>query len=324
MLSIFREMIVEFHNSEIPTPARRDIILPILPKDVRKAFVFIGMRRSGKTWTLYQIMQDLLAAGLDRTKILYINFEDERLDDMKAKNFKDIIQAYFTLYPENSNRSDVYFFFDEIHEVEGWEKFIRRLIDQEKLQIFITGSSAKMLGKEIASTMRGRTWVTEIFPFNFSEVLQKLNITVPRIIAGKSRLEILHHLEKFLRWGGFPEIIGTSPEYHRTLLQNYLSTVIYRDIVERHAVSNIHALRSLLTHCLRNSATVFSVNKMYHTLKSQGYEIGKNTLYDFTGYLEDAYCIFSIQKYALSHRKSSNAMKKIYCVDQGLITAVTM
>jgi uncharacterized protein len=324
MIELFKEIIREFHQSRLPEPVRRAISLPALPKGVRKAFVFIGMRRSGKTYTLYQIMQDLIAEGLDFSKILYINFEDERLADMKKENFQDILKAYFSLYPEYIDRSDIYFFFDEIHEVDGWEKFIRRLIDQEAVKIYITGSSAKMLSKEIASSMRGRTVVTEVFPFNFTEMLEKEVIVIPRIIGGKSKLQLMHHLENFLRWGGFPEVIGGTPEYHRATLQEYMSTVLYRDIVERYNVSATHALRSLLNHCLRNSATLFSITKMHHSLKSLGYEIGKNTLYDYMDYFEDAYCIFSVSKYDLSQRKAAGAVKKIFAVDQGLITAVSM
>lgn len=324
MLEIFKDLIREFHSGKIPEPSRRDIILPIVPQDVRKALVFIGMRRSGKTWTLYQIMHDLLSSGLDLTKILYLNFEDERISDTKKENLQEIIKAYFLLYPEYIGRSDVYFFFDEIHEIDGWEKFIRRLIDQEQVQLYLTGSSAKMLGKEIASSLRGRTLTTEIFPFSFTEMLQKKNVTVPRVIGGKAKLELLHHLEEFLLWGGFPEAIGATDDYRRQLLQGFIESVMYRDIVERYGINATHALRSLIMHCVRNSASVFSISKMYLSLKSQDYEIGKNTLYDYMDYFEDAYCIFSIPKYDLSLRKSAKAMKKIYAVDQGLITSVSM
>ncbi len=324
MKEIFKELIVNFHNSTLPIPSPRDLELPALPKNVRKAHVFIGMRRSGKTWAMYQIMQDLLASGIEFSKMLYLNFEDERISDMHKENFQDILQAYFELYPEYLERSDIHFFFDEIHEIDGWEKFIRRLLDQEKMTVYVTGSSCKMLSKEIASSLRGRTFAQEIFPFSFHEYLQKMDVFIPKHIGTKTKIESLRHLKNYLHWGGFPEVIGANAEIHRTLLQGYTASVIYRDIIDRYGITNSHALKQLLTHCLRNSARVFSINKTYNDLKSMGYEVSKNTLYDFMDYFEDAYCIFSLSKFDLSHRKSANSMKKIFAVDQGLITAFTM
>ena len=120
---------------------------------------------------------------------------------MKEENFQDIIKAYFELYPNYLHRSDIHFFFDEIHEVDGWQKFIRRLLDQEKMKIYVTGSSCKMLSKEIASSLRGRTFVQEIFPFSFEEYLQKLNVTVPRDSGTKTKIELMHHLEQLFAMG---------------------------------------------------------------------------------------------------------------------------
>lgn len=319
MVEIFKELIATFHTARLPQPIRRNMQIPPLPADVRKAYVFIGMRRSGKTWSLYEIMQNLLGQGL-----LYINFEDERLSDMQSHNFQDIIKAYFELYPSYLNRDDLYFFFDEIHEIDGWQKFIRRLLDQESMKLFITGSSAKMLSKEIASSLRGRTLVQEIFPFHFREYLEKLSVPMPPIYGTKQKIALVHHVRNFLRYGGFPETIGVSDDLHRTLLQGYISSVIYRDIIERYGIGNPHVLKQLLIHCLRNSATLFSINKMHRTFKSMDYEVSKNTLYEYMRYIEDAYCIFMIPKYDLSHRKSAQSIKKIYAVDQGLITACTM
>jgi len=324
MKEIFKELIVDFHASTLPHPQRRNITLPHLPKNVRKAFVFIGMRRSGKTWALYQIMQDLLISGIDLTKILYLNFEDERLINIEPEHFQDILKAYFELYPEYLERSDLHFFFDEIQEKDGWERFIRRLLDQEKMAIYITGSSAKMLSKEIASSLRGRTFTQEIFPFSFIEYLQAFNVATPAHFGTKSSIEIVHHFENFLQWGGFPEVIDTTPEIHRSLLQEYISSVIYRDVIERYGVTNSQALKQLLLHCLRNSATVFSIKKMYDALKTMGYGVSKNSLYEYMSYFQDAYCVFSLGQYHLSHRKAMNSMKKIFAIDQGLITAVTL
>jgi len=323
MKDLFKILIAGFHASLPPIPIKRNIEIHTL-KDLRKAQVFIGMRRSGKTWMLYQIMNELLEQGIEFSKILYINFEDDRLSGMETRNFQDILDAYFELYPQYVGQSDIHFFFDEIHEVPVWEKFIRRLLDQEKMHIYITGSSCKMLGMEIASSLRGRTLVYEIFPFDFSEFLRAKEVAIPRFIAGNERSVLMHHLRNYLTFGGFPETIGKTEEVHRLLLQGYLDTVIYRDIIERYHIVGAHSLRLLVTHCMRNSATVLSINKLYNSFKSLGHEVSKNSLYAYMDYLEDAYCVFSLKKFALSHRKSTQGMKKIFAVDQGFIASQTI
>jgi len=288
-------------------------------KELRKAQVFVGMRRSGKTWILYQIMQDLLLKGSNQSKMLYLNFEDDRLNGMTADNFQDILDAYFELYPQYIGHDDIYFFFDEIQEVSVWEKFIRRLLDQENMSIYITGSSSKMLSKEIATSLRGRTFTYEVFPYSFREYLKALSVDVPDFLTAKPRALLMHHLDTYLAFGGFPEAVGKSPEVHRALLQGYLDTVIYRDIVDRYHISNTHPLRLLLTHCMRNSATILSINKLYNSYKSLGYEVSKGSLYQYMDYFQDAYCVFSMNKFDLLHRKTLQSMKKVFAVDQGFI-----
>ncbi len=324
MVKLFEEMIREFHASHIPTPSRRDIFIPSFPEHVRKALVFIGMRRSGKTWMLYQVMKDLMAQGVDITKIVYINFEDERLSDMQKNNFQDILKAYFQLFPEYTHRRDIHFFFDEIHEIPLWEKFIRRLLDQGHMNLYITGSSSKMLSKEIATSLRDRTYSLEVYPFSFGEVLRQKNIATTEPIVGRTKNQVIHQLRIFLERGGFPEVLDRSSQEHRNLLQEYTSTVLYRDIVDRYGVRSILVLKHLLTHSLRNSATQFSITKMHNSLKSMGIDASRTAMYEFMGYFEDAYCVFSLDKYTISFRKSSQSVKKIFAVDQGLITSVTM
>lgn len=324
MKTIFEQLIIDFHGSKIPQPSKRELVLPSLHKNVRKAYVFIGMRRSGKTWAMYQLMQILLNKGINKEKIIYINFEDDRLLSMQAKDFQAIIEAYFELYPKYSKNSDLHFFFDEIHEVKGWEQFIRRLLDQEKMNIYISGSSSKMLGKEIATTLRGRTIIQEIFPFNFREYLYFHNISFKKRLTTKEKAGIAHHVKKFLQYGGFPEAIAMDRKFHRDLLQGYIDIVIYRDIVERYNISNTHMVRELLNYCLRNSSSLISINKIYNIFKSQSKTIGKNSLYEFIEYLEDAYCIFIVPLYTFSLNKQSINPKKIYTVDQGFITAYTI
>ncbi len=321
MKDIFKQLILDFHEQQIPRPTPREGASLVMPKGMRKAFVLVGMRRSGKTWTLYQQIHHLLDGGLDPRKILYINFEDDRLLGVKLEDMQSLLEAYFELFPQFIGQKSIHFFFDEMHEIPGWERYIRRLLDSESNHIYITGSSAKMLSKEIATSLRGRTLVREIFPFNFREYLTHLGVSYRKPFSTKQKALLTHHTHEYLMWGGFPEVVGIDKTFHREILQGYIDTVIYRDIVERFDVKNVHVLRKLLSHCLQNPATLFSTNKMYQALKSQGYSVSKNTLYEFMGYFKDVYCLFSIPAFNFSARKSELKPRKIYPVDTGLITA---
>jgi uncharacterized protein len=326
MKNIFKQMITDFHQSVIPVPRWRELDFPQLSSNLRKVYVLVGMRRSGKTWALYQRMQDLLKSGLRQEQILYINFADDRLSDVKSQDFQLLLDAYFEIYPKHIDGVDLHFFFDEIHEVSGWEKFVRRLLDTEKMALYVSGSSAKMLSKEIATSLRGRAIVREIFPFGFQEYLHchDLKITDFDKVTTKQKAVISYNLHNFLRYGGFPETLSVSDALWRELLQGYIDSVIYRDIIERYQITNGQAVKKLLIQCLQNSASLFSINKTYNYFKSQGYVVSKNSLYDFMEYFEDAYCVFSVPLYNFSVKKSELRPKKIYPVDQGLVTAYTV
>jgi len=324
MKDIIQQIMVDFQNSELPQPAAREINFPKLKKNLLKAHVLVGMRRSGKTWTMYQEMHNLLSQGVTRQQLVYLNFEDDRLLPFNATDFQSILEAYFELWPQYANSNEVYFFLDEIHEIPGWEKFIRRLLDQEKIQIYISGSSAKLLSKEIATTLRGRTITQEIFPFNFREYLLIKRQTFPATLTTKQKANLANHAKNFFYYGGFPETIGAEKTLHRRLLQNYIDIVIFRDVIERHQIANTTMVREFIRYCLHNISSWLSVNRLFQRFKSQGKTIGKNSLYEFMQYLEDAYCIFAIPLYTLSLQQQNLNPKKIFCIDQGLITAYSM
>jgi len=324
MKPTFKQLIIEFHEETLPKPSHRELKLPQLAHHVRKAIVFVGMRRSGKTWEMYQQMNTLLSQGLPKEQMLYINFEDGRLSEMKVSDFQSILDAYHELYPNLASAENRHFFFDEIHEIEGWEKFIRRLLDTENVQLYLSGSSAKLLSKEIATSLRGRTITREVFPFSFREYLNYKKIDTPKNLTIKHKALLLHHIDHYLQLGGFPEAIGTTDGYHRELLQSYIETVIYRDIVERYHLKNSEMIKRFLNYCLQNSTSSLSINKAYNTYKSQGYSISKNSLYNYLEYFEDTYCLFEVSAYNFSQRKSNTKAKKIYPIDTGLITAYTI
>lgn len=320
MKDVLKQIIVDFYKRQLPELTPRNIEFPKLPDGVRKACVYIGMRRSGKTYLMFQKIQELLSQGVKKQQILYINLEDDRLDGLKLQDLQKTTDAYFELYPELADNK-MHFFFDEIHEVDHWEKFIRRLLDTEDIQIYLSGSSSKMLSKEIATSLRGRTVVREVFPFSFSEYLKHKKISIPQNPSSKERALLINQCEQFILYGGFAETINADPGVHTELLQGYIDTVIYRDIIERYEVKNTPALKRLLIQILQNPATLFSVHKFYSHLKSMGYSTSKDSLYAFVQYFEDAYCFFFVPAFNLSEYKSEQKAKKFYPVDQGLITA---
>jgi hypothetical protein len=324
MKEIFKQLILDFYDEKRPESVLRHFDIPEFPDNIRKAIVFVGMRRTGKTWAMYQSIQKLLDSGIDKAKILYINFEDDRLSEMQTNHFQSIIDAYFSLYPQYIDARDLHFFFDEIHEIDHWEKFIRRILDRESINIYISGSSAKLLSKEIASVLRGRTIVIEIFPFSFNEYLSYQHIPLKENYSTKQQSIISYHLQEYLTYGGFPEAISMKKNFHRTLLQGYIDIVVYRDIIERYNISNIHVVKELLRFCIQNASSLISINKIYQRFRSHGKKIGKNSIYQFMDYFEDAYCIFTIPIYSHSINKQKINPKKIYAIDQGLITAYTI
>lgn len=322
MKDIFKQCIQEFEEFDLPQGIVRKLQWPHFPPQVRKAVALIGMRRSGKTWILYQHIQELLKKGVPRNHILYINFEDERLRGAQSQDLQSLLDAYFELYPDNIKAKLLYFHFDEIQTVPGWEQFVRRLLDSRQMEILLSGSSAKLLSKEIATELRGRAISREVFPFNFSEYLHYYSVEVDvNRVSAKQRAVILHHLGNYLLCGGFPETLGASDWIRREILQSYVQIVVARDIVERYNISAVAVLERWIRHCFQNIARPLSINKVYNDFRSLGLQVSKNSLYEWLGYVEDAYCLFALGCFDRSERKSSLKPKKIYAVDSGLIEA---
>lgn len=283
--------------------------------------VAIGMRRSGKTYFLYQTINQLLLEGIPKQQILMINFEDDRLLPMTSKEMGALLDAFYTLYPENYNKC-CYFFLDEVQNIPDWHLVVRRYFDSKNVRLYITGSSAKLLSKEIASSLRGRSLSIEVFPYNFSEYLIAHDIALPEKPFGQKSFDVMrHHLLNYFSTGGFPAVQHMPKNEWRDTLQGYVDTVILRDIIERHNVSNIVLLKFLTTTLLKNAATIFSVNKFYNDIKSQGYKISKDTIHTYMEYIEDAFLSFTVPFYSESERKKQNIPKKIYAIDNGLVNA---
>ncbi len=319
METIIEHLIADSQERNLPKFTRRHIELPWLPN---KIDTVIGMRRSGKTWFIFQIISDLLSKGIPKESILYLNLEDERLLPMTVAELHKLPDIYYRRYPHFRDK-ECAFFFDEIQNISGWERFIRRLLDTENIHLCLTGSSAKLLSREIATSLRGRSISTEIFPFSFKEMLEHNGIDMGDAGRPGSRKRSLleNRLLSYLSEGGFPEVQGIDGRYRVRILQDYLDVVILRDLVERHQIANTVPLRYMIRHLLNATAGLFSVNKFYNDLKSQGVACGKNTLHEYLDHLTDAYLFFQVHLYTPSERARMVNPRKIYAIDTGLVQA---
>lgn len=286
-----------------------------VPKDTGKIITLAGVRRSGKTYHLFEVMNQLIKQGVAASHILYLNFEDERLN-LTTEELDLILQAFRELYPQNK-LEDCYFFFDEIQEVKGWEKFVTRMYNTVSQHLFITGSNARLLSREIASELRGRTITFEVFPLSFSEFVQ---ITAAKLNPHRSQdqAKLASLFAKFMHQGGFPELINQEERLHEKILQEYLNVMVLVDLIERYDISQTSILKYFCKRVISNSAGEFSVHKIYQELKSQGYQISKDKLYPFQDYVQDIYLTKLIPKFSPSVVKTEASKKKTYVIDQGL------
>jgi len=321
MKNIISQLIDDFHERKLPEPVIRNKEFSEVPG---KADVVIGMRRTGKTWFCYQKIKDLLAAGIKKEEILYLNFEDDRLMEFNVNNFQEILDVYFGKYPEHRNVR-CYFFFDEIQRIDQWEMFIRRLLDTENIQIFITGSSSKLLGSEIATSLRGRSLVTEIFPFSFEEYLKfhGLFSDRPKTFGANTSSILRKAVKDYLEAGGFPEVQKTQRDVRIEILQGYIDSVLLKDIIERHKVSNVLVLKHLVRHIMNSSGGQFSVNKFFNTMKSMSIKCTKNSLYEYLDHLTDAFLFYKVPVHSRSEKARLTNPVKIYTIDTGLLNSMT-
>lgn len=316
MKQTIKDIILENQNTDFPNLVYRKIDIPI---NLNIIVSLIGARRSGKTYILYQVIEQLVKKKVKKENILFLNFEDERLK-LNSTNLDQILQAYQELYPQ-INFKDVYFFFDEIQNVEGWEKFIRRIYDTKTRKIFITGSNSKLLSSEIATALRGRTITFTIFPLSFAEYLQFQNIK-PVLYPQQNQAKIIHSAQKFLTEGGFPEPLLFTKQIRLRVLQQYFNVMIFRDIIERYKVSSSETLKFFIKKIFAGVTKPFSVNKAYNDLKSLGYKISNKYLYEYTSYCDAIFLTQSINKFSFSEIKQEKSDKKTYVIDTGLLSAI--
>lgn len=320
MMQLIKEIILNAQEGVLFTGTRRNLEVISVEK---KATIIIGVRRCGKSTLLNQMISRLISEGVSKDNILYINFFDDRLAQIKTDGFDKVIEAYFMIYPGKKLKEKIYCFFDEIQIIQGWEAFIDRILRTENCEVFLTGSSAKMLSKEIGTQMRGRALSWELFPFSLSEYLDYSGNKNTLPVTTRDRIFTQKTFVDFYEQGGFPEVIGLDKLMRIRIHQEYLNSILFRDLIERYDIAHPRALVDLARRLLENVASLYTLNGLTNFLKSLGHKVPKNSVADYLAWFEDAYFLFTVRIFSASYSKSNANPKKIYCIDHAFVRSVT-
>lgn len=275
-------------------------------------YVLVGVRQAGKSYMLYKRARQMMAAGYQLEDMVYINFDDERLMGMTADELDLILQAYQSVY----NRIPV-FFFDEIQNVDGWEHFARRLANK-KYHVYITGSNAKMLSRDIQTVLGGRFLDALIYPYTFSEYLEAKGVALEKEWQyGRQRAIVQQALADYMKWGGFPELLLFRNK--RTWLNGLYEKILLGDIILRNKVKNEMALRLTMKRLAENVMRPISYNRVANLIRSTGTSIAVSSVSDYVRYAQEACMLFSLENYA-SKFVEKETVKKHYFVDNGLLS----
>ena len=306
--------IQDYIEWELPDAVERELALP----DTEKVLTVYGPRRCGKTVYLFQLIRDAMRAGCPKESLLYLNMEDTRLADLEFGDLEEVLALHYELHPEALGR-DLRVYLDEPQMMPDWERMVRSLHDKTGLRLFLTGSSAKLLSREIATMLRGRTLPFLLLPYSFREFLISRGIesTGPDpSTTGVAKMKSA--LAEFMTVGGFPEVVAEPDEGMRMrLLTEYYRLVIYRDIVERFSIENMTFIKFLLGQLFSGFAREMSASRIFNTAKSRGFAVSKKTAYEYISYVEDAMAVFLVRRWADSPRTRETSLPKAYIADNG-------
>lgn len=280
-----------------------------LPEKTRKVVVLYGVRRSGKTYLLYQLMKE------NPHNSLYIDFEDERLDGFSVQDFEKLREAFYELFPELIGQK-VFFLLDEVQVVEGWEKFCRRLVEKSPAEVITAGSSSKIYPENISTQLRGRAWSIEVFPFSFKEFVSFKGLVPDEImLASDERFKLVGFLNEYLRWGGFPEIATAGSDFEKQKIsEEYLDALFFKDLVERCEISNLPLLKSLRNKIFSSFSTRFTLTSFHKKMKGS-FPFSMDLLYRYYQHLLDSKTVFEIRKYSDSEYRRTRNPAKVYIID---------
>lgn len=308
------QYLIDFQKRDFPKLVDRTLKVPL----GNKITAIIGPRRAGKTSYLYQIMKEVIKAGKDKDDIIYLNFESTKLFDLDFKEIKEVVGIHKRLFPKTKNPV---LFLDEPQNIQNWEKAVREL-DDEGYRIFISGSSSKLLSKEIATSLRGRSISYLLLPFSFKEFLDLKGFPAQRLTSSNEKTKILALLDEYLEFGGFPEVVlEQNKDTKLRIIESYLDLTIYKDIVERHAIKDSMLIKWLIKSVASSYTKEISILKIYDTLKSQGRRTSKDELYAYASLLNDSLFALYLPKFSWSVRKRE-PVNKVFLCDTGFVKMI--
>jgi predicted AAA+ superfamily ATPase len=277
-------------------------------------YCFVGIRRTGKSYLMYQQIKQLESKGVPLSQIVYVNFEDERLLETKVTDLNTILEIGLEM---SGSANKPYLFLDEIQNINGWEKFVRRIADM-KYRINITGSNSKMLSSEIASTLGGRFIIMNVYPYSFTEYLtaNHREKNYLDVISTQDRADVLSLYNEYVTFGAFPELVDIKNK--RAFLSSIYQTIYLGDIITRNKISNDFAIKLILKKIAESVTKPLSFSRLTNILKSTGMAIGKQTVINYVGYMTDSYLLFTPQNYA-AKLVDKETSPKYYFMDTGLL-----
>lgn len=277
-------------------------------------YCFVGIRRTGKSYLMYQQIKQLESKGVPLSQIVYVNFEDERLLETKVTDLNTILEIGIEM---SGSTNKPYLFLDEIQNISGWEKFVRRIADM-KYRINITGSNSKMLSSEIASTLGGRFIIMNVYPYSFAEYLtaNHREKNYLDVIGTQDRADVLSLYNEYVTFGAFPELVDIKNK--RAFLSSIYQTIYLGNIITRNKISNDFAIKLILKKIAESVTKPLSFSRLTNILKSTGMAIGKQTVINYVGYMTDSYLLFTLQNYA-AKLVDKETSPKYYFMDTGLL-----
>lgn len=275
-------------------------------------YVLVGLRRAGKSYLLYQRIHDLLAQGHTIEEFLYFNFEDDRLEDIRQSDLDTIKQAYEELYEHQP-----IFMLDEIQLVDGWEKFARRLADHKYI-VYITGSNAKMLSKEISTTLGGRYMIQNVYPFSFAEYLKAKDIQLEKQWEYLDNTPIKRVFNEYFHFGGLPELVLRAEQFKREWLGNLYNKIYFGDLISRYNIRNTVALKVLIRKLALSVKQPQSYNRLANQVSTVTGKIKQETIVDYLEYIKDTCMIFSLENIS-AKLQDKVSTQKYYFIDNGLL-----
>jgi len=316
-----KQYLLDFQEKDFSSVKPRELKI----KPSAKIQTIVGPRRAGKTYLMYRQINELENSNIERKQIIYLNFEHPLLYDLNFKQVREIIELQWSLFPEIVNKK-IYLFIDEPQVIENWELSIREIYDNFNCHIFLTGSSSKLLSKEISTSLRGRALTSLLLPLSFKEFLTFKNANINfQKLSSKNKARLKNIFNDYLNFGGYPEITLEQNKIEKIkILKDYFDLIIYKDLVERYNIKNTKLIKWIVGYLVTSISKEVSINNIYNTLKSRQIRISKNTLYEYFSMLEDSFFIFPVRRFDYSIKNEELSIPKIYLNDVGFLNLFTI